>query len=528
MLTLIVAMTLSVIVASFITLGTTAVKTSEANFTHHSTLNAGETGIDHAMAVLDRYCTVLRDGGPFFKIDNQFQANQVWTNAGWALDTANGRAVKWLNSGKAVSLGNNREAGVRMFVFDLPDATNTTRKPHIIAEVIYSPTGALGTGYTRQIAAYIRFATPFSFALLAQNIVNLNGQNVRIDSYNSEAGPGTWGDNAKSRDQCTVATLRVSDGGISGSNAKILGYVATGGDNPVDDFGPNAVIKGYDTVATDYYSGTQIDKKRLSLDLSFGGSLPVFVYDKDGTVPTWDMPADGQLPDPVTGNPGDLDQKADGVITLASGKYRRTTDLNIGSGAGSISALKIKGKVTLVMYNATKGLIGSQSVAASNSPAISVGGSSGAIYIDPSVGNLTIYTTGNLDIGGRGAVLTVSGDATPLPTSSLVTALTVFGCNLTGAGTNSAQSIRFAGNAQNTGIIWAPFASIFIAGGGSNGVMNGSIAGWNITANGGVDLHYDERAGMTTVNIPQLEYWVELKGANKRTDLDAVAASLGL
>lgn len=515
MLTLIVAMTLSVIVASFITLGTSASQTAEANYTHHATLNAGEVGIDHATAVLDRYCSVLRDGGPFFKSDNQTDADKVWTDNGWKLDTGSIRyAAKWLNKGKSISLGNNRQASVRMFVFDIPDASlaNRFRKPYVIAEVKYAPSTAFGSGYTRQIAAYMRFTKPFSFALLAQNVVNLNGQNVRIDSYETDAGAGVWGDGAKSRDKATVATLRVSDGGISGGNAKILGYVTTGGDSPIDDFGPNAVVKGYDSVAANYFTGTQLDSKRISTDLAFGGSLPVFIYDKGGVPPVQDMPA----PD------------ADGVVTLTTGHYRRTTDLNIGSGSGSINALKIVGKVTLVLYNSAQGLIGSQSVAASSSPAISVGGSNGAIYIDPSVGNLTVYTSGNVDISGRGAVLTTSGEAVPPSTSNMATALTVFGCNLVGAGTNNAQSIKLSGNAQNTGIIWAPYATIFMAGGGSNGIINGSMAAWNITANGGVDIHYDERAGITSVNIPQLEYWLELKGAAKRTDLDAVASGLGV
>ncbi len=97
----------------------------------------------------------------------------------------------------------------------------------------------------------------FANGLTAKNGISWSGNNVSVDSYNSDNGDYDLYTNRN--DQGSVASVSISAGAVSPGNGNIYGYVATGGGDP--SFGPNGSLTGKDTPA-----GTKIDQNRIAKD----------------------------------------------------------------------------------------------------------------------------------------------------------------------------------------------------------------------------------------------------------------------
>ena len=104
----------------------------------------------------------------------------------------------------------------------------------------------------------------------------------------------------------------------------------------------------------------------------------------------------------------------------------------------------------------------------------------GAINIPPHV-HVIFYIDGNVQIAGNGIVNTalISGN------------VTLYGNH----DTTVSQSLTVNGNGQFAGMIYAPSASATVKGGGSSGAMYGSIFANSIFFNGTTNLHYDSAQG---------------------------------
>ena len=94
-------------------------------------------------------------------------------------------------------------------------------------------------------------------------------------------------------------------------------------------------------------------------------------------------------------------------------------------------------------------------------------------------GTLTVYVSGNTKIAGNGVVNNSASDLN----------LQLYALKPTG---NQAQTFDLNGNGYWSGLVYAPYASVTLNGGGANGDMSGAIVGKSITLNGQVQFHYDE------------------------------------
>jgi hypothetical protein len=184
-----------------------------------------------------------------------------------------------------------------------------------------------------------------------------------------------------------------------------------------------------------------------------------------------------------------------------TGKYRLTT-LNLNS-----TVLNVTGTVELYL----DGLAGVTT--------LSITGT-GGINVAPGA-KLTLYTVGNVNIAGNGIVNSGSTGTTAGNPANF---------QLYGQSTATAtkQQISIAGNAALSGALYAPNASVTIAGGGSaDRDILGSIVANDITFSGNIQFHQDESLAKLTTAAPyRLTSWNELTTVSEREpykdDLDDI------
>jgi len=97
----------------------------------------------------------------------------------------------------------------------------------------------------------------FANGLTSRNQVRFAGNNASVDSYDSRDGPYDLSNNRN--DRGSVASVGVTVDAVTVQNANILGFVATGGMDPI--VGPNGSIRGWNSPV-----GTNVDPDRVSTD----------------------------------------------------------------------------------------------------------------------------------------------------------------------------------------------------------------------------------------------------------------------
>ncbi len=272
----------------------------------------------------------------------------------------------------------------------------------------------------------------FSKGLVAKGQIDLRGNNVQTDSFDSsDPAYSTNGryDPAKKKDKGDVATNSSLTNSLSVGNAKIIGKVSTGPEGVVG-IGPNGTV----------------------------GSLAWHVSGNKGIEPGWssdDM--DVEFPDvqaPFSSAPQPVGGTVNGV----------TYDYIITSGNWKISSQTLKGKV-LVTGEATV-LVTSE---------IAFTGQD-FLKIQPNA-SLKLYMAGEKTrLGGQG-VLNESGKAE----------------NFYYFGLPANTSLSLSGNASFTGALYAPQATFTLGGGGNNTYdFVGAAVANTIKLNGHFNFHYDE------------------------------------
>ncbi|MCB1123779.1 MAG: hypothetical protein KJT03_19650, partial [Verrucomicrobiae bacterium] len=189
----------------------------------------------------------------------------------------------------------------------------------------------------------------FMNGLTAKKNISWSGNNVLVDSYNSNNGsydPNNPNDNG------SVASMSVTAGDVSIGNGDIFGYVATGGGAP--SFGPNGSLKGKDTP-----NGVSIDTSRIAYD--FYSDFPD--VPQPSTSSSTAIPASGTIGNPSATYPTEF------YTTSFSNKNNDT--------------LVVDGPVRFIVDGGWT--------------------SKGEIQVT-SNGSVELYITGDLDIGGNGIV----------------------------------------------------------------------------------------------------------------------------
>lgn len=291
------------------------------------------------------------------------------------------------------------------------------------------------TQIERRIRVVARLNSLFSKGLVAKGQINLNGNNIMTDSFDStDPNYSTGGqyDPAKSKDNGDVATNSGLVNSIGVGNAKITGRVSTGPGGSVS-IGPNGSVGS-----------------KAWMDGGNKGIEPGYSSD-DMNV---DFPS---VTPPFTTGLSPVSATIDGV----------TYDAVITSGPWVMSGISGAAKI-LVTGDAELYVHGN----------IDISGQ-GFIEID-SGGSLKIYANGaSTKLGGNG-VINNAGSAT----------------NFFYYGTPNNTSVGIRGNGQFTGTIYAPDADLDLSGGGNNEEdFIGASVTKTATMNGKFNFHYDEALG---------------------------------
>jgi hypothetical protein len=284
----------------------------------------------------------------------------------------------------------------------------------------------------RKVRVLAKRQTPVQYAMLAKEQIDLKGNNIGTDSFNSTNSlysiNGKY-DKSVSRDKGDVATNSGLIDSLAVGNANIRGHVWTGPGGSVA-VGSNGAVgdKAWNSTQTGVQSGWSSD-------------------DANVDIPDADLPADSSF------------------ITASGGKYPPVTgptyDFILTN--GTYQASDFHGKV-LVTGNAV--LLVTSSFNFSGSDGITINpGASLQVYVAPASASL----------GGNG--VQNSGDA----------------MSFIYYGLKSNTSLSFGGNSSFTGVIYAPYAD-FKLGGSGNGDYDfvGASVTKTVSLTGHFHFHYDE------------------------------------
>lgn len=304
----------------------------------------------------------------------------------------------------------------------------------------------------RKIEVKTAYSALFPGAITTITNINLNGNNVLVDSFdsstntasawNSALGYGTY-DAAKARANGNVATDSSLVGAISVGQAIIYGHVETG---------PG----GTSTVGHNGYVGP-LPQDGLGIQPGYSSD------DMNVVFPTVQLPAGADHWQSIPANQ---------VITNSGNYY----------------TFAINGDLTINASNVTVYVF--TSINLSSWDAITIG--TNASKVSMYVGGPSISTTGNATINNETKNAGVFG-IYGLPTLT---------------------SINFGGNAAFTGTIYAPQAD-FQFGGGGNDTYDfvGALVAKSCKLNGHANFHYDENLKRNGPGIGYIPYsWTEVTG----------------
>lgn len=413
-----------------------------------SSMALTEAGVEDALAFINKY------QGSFTMVTN-------WSTA------ASAAADSWSMDGNTYTM--HRVVDANGDYYDVTIDNSTPSNPTINsvgqlntlacvdqAQTMFAVAGLqLGAGTTpisRQIQVKTVYSALFPGAITTQTNINLNGNNVRVDSFDStltnasawqtNLGYGTYS-GTYARANGNVATDSSLIGAISVGQANIYGHLNTG---------PG----GTSTVGNNGYAGP--------LPQVGSGIQPGYSADDMNSVfPPVVLPAGANNWPSVPAN---------GIIT-ASGNY---------------FIMGINGSLTINAPNVT----------IYDDGGINLGGWE-SITLGTNASHVSLY------VGGP--YISTSGNAT---INNLTQNAGMFGIY----GLPSLTSINFGGNAAYTGTIYAPQANFSYGGGGNNTYdFVGAVVANSCTLNGHANFHYDESLKRNGPGIGYIPYsWTEITG----------------
>ena len=304
----------------------------------------------------------------------------------------------------------------------------------------------------RKIQVQTIYSALFPGAISTITNIDLNGNNVRVDSFDStQTNASSWNTNlaygtynsAKARANGNVATDSIMSGAISVGQANIYGRL---------DTGPN----GSPTIGSQGYVGP--------LPQNGSGLQPGYVADDMNMMfPSVTLP---------NGAKGWQSVPANGIIT-ASGSYY---------------ILGINNGLTINAPYVTIFVDGNISLSGNNAITVGTNASRVSLY----VGGPSVSFSGNSTVNNQtqnAAVLGIYG----LPTLT---------------------SISLGGNAAYSGTIYAPQASFSFGGGGNNTYdFVGALVAYSCKLNGHANIHYDESLKRNGPGIGYIPFsWKEITG----------------
>ncbi|MCX6902860.1 MAG: hypothetical protein NTW03_05175 [Verrucomicrobia bacterium] len=340
------------------------------------------------------------------------------------------------------------------------DVTITKDVNPVITSRGYTPTvqnyytgssGSGGSGYTggggssyqnRAVQVLTRPDAKFAKAILVQNYIDMNGNNVRVDSFDS-TDPlhstngiyyAPWAKDGG--DVATTAGL-TNFTTVSIGNANVYGHVATGPKGTVAT-GANGGVGSFVWQNAGNH-GVQPGWSRDDMNYNF---FPVTAPFSGGSAPG-------------SGWVGGTNY----ALVIGNGNYVNTSNLKF---TGS-ERVYVFGNNANWWCKAGLAMVGQ-----------------GGIIIAPGA-TLNLYVG---DTTGSGVSLSVAGQG--IISAGYATNCVVYGLP-------SCTSMSYSGNAAFTGAVYAPNADFTLGGGGSDTYdFVGAIVGNSLTMNGKFNIHYDE------------------------------------
>jgi len=364
--------------------------------------------------------------------------------------------------------GYSYDVWVKPLVQPIIDCVGSAPAPVNFASYYSTPFGMILGGVTgqsttvstsrRKVEVMAKRQTPFTFAMLAKGQIDLKGNNIASDSFDS-ADPlySTGGkyDPAKNKANGDIATNDGVVNSINVANADIMGHVHTGPNGTIA-IGPQGTVgdkawvtSGQNGVETGWVSDdSNVDIPSIGLPFTSGYSTP------------------GGGGWPIV-NP--------------------TNNYNYILGSGNYQLGSFSGKV-LVTGNAVLVVTTTFSFSGQDSITIAPGAT------------LKVYVqAASASLGGNG-VINNNGDALAFQYYGL----------------DSNTSVSFNGNAAFTGVIYAPNADFSLGGGGNNTYdFVGASVTKTVTMNGHFHFHYDENiARRAPIGAYVVFSWNELNPNN--------------
>jgi hypothetical protein len=299
---------------------------------------------------------------------------------------------------------------------------------------------------SRRIEAVVAPVSSFGQAILSVGTLNLNNQNIVIDSYDSR-------DPAKSTDGLYDASKRQENGNIAtdgnliqAGSAHVYGDVATN----------SGTVTGVSNVTgvqrTDFYQEP----------------IPIGEPNWPSINPT------------VSSVQGSVTLNASATSGAASSRYLLNS-VSLSGGSTLTLAGNPDGSPTYIEIYVTGD--------------ISVAGNSQIVLGDGV--KAKIYFRGNVDIAGKGVINPSNQPAD----------LLLYGVQPLG---DISEHLNIGGNGQISAAVYAPDYDITVNGGGSSGHVFGSVVGKTVTMTGVTNLHFDEAlAASGVINNYRIASWVE-------------------
>lgn len=299
---------------------------------------------------------------------------------------------------------------------------------------------------SRRLEAIVAPVSSFGEAILSVGTLNLNNQNIVIDSYDSR-------DPMKSTNGLYDATKRQNNGNIAtdgnliqAGSAHVYGDVATN----------SGTVTGVSNVTgvqrTDFY----------------------------------------QEPIPI-GEPSWPSINASVSSVNGSATLTASTTSGTPSSRYLLSSISLSGSSTLTIAGNADGSPSYIEIYVTGD--ISVAGTAQIVLGDGV--KATIYFRGNVDIAGKGVV-----NPKNQPEDLLL-----YGVQ---PADSSSYHVSLGGNGQITAAVYAPDHDVTINGGGNSGHVYGSIVGKTVNMTGVTNLHYDEAlAASGVINNYRIASWIE-------------------
>jgi len=492
-------------VASYVYLTTQSMKMANRTFHLNSAMNLAEAGIEEGLYALNKFQGMSADPKDYTAWDN-WVGQGDYDGDGVALDRK--RTFSYFSSNQ----GTTGEFTVIVTNWELTVAT--------MPQIIVRARSTIADGGL--IEKYVRATTSrrslFANGLVARHEITFSGNNVSVDSYNSEYGPYEPDLNVLNAKEsiedvntdgivnrfgnATVASASVETDAVDIGNSDVWGAVATGGDDP--DVGPNGTIGDIgttpgtidaDNVSTDFQANFPPPPDTPAADYTWSG-LPT----SDGAA--WRVETTTSLSG-VALSGGEKNYYVGIVGATTPVTIHVTSSISLGSK----NKIYVQGPVNFVFDADFTGSGANTELAILPMPDL--------FYFDASGNPTSMKTdTAPLKIWAAGDfVLTGNGLTNPY---AIPGSVQIYGTapEPIPPSTDGTQDFDIKGNGDMSATVYAPNADLVIRG---NGDINGSFVANTITASGMASFHYDEALGKEGTGKFSLALWRELTTAAQRT-----------